>query len=80
MVVCIRLQHHYFFHPILDWGVGERTSLTALVIKDFCSYVIKASALQGFLNVHGCACGAGRLLVLCMMVVSVMSVTFSVGK
>lgn len=41
--------------------------------------VLRAGELQGVPNAHGCAC-RGRLLVLCAVMASVMSVTVSIGK
>lgn len=69
----------HFFHLSVDLG-KKGALLAVLPTKVSCSYVVRAGALQGCCSVHGCACWAGQLLVLCMMMVSVMCMTFSVGK
>lgn len=69
----------YFFTCLWIWG-KKGALLAVLPTKVSCSSVVRAGALQGCHDVHGCACWAGQLLVLCMMMVSVMCMTFSVGK
>lgn len=67
-----------FFHLSVD--LGKKVLCWQCCQPKSLVLVVRAGALQGCRDVHGCACWAGQLLVLCMMMVSVMCMTFSVGK